>query len=96
MNALSELRKHGQSVWLDYIRRDLLLDGQLKRLIEQDGLSGVTSNPAIFEKAIDGGGQYDEVLREAFARSRTAEPSAIYDGIAIDDVRSAADVLLPV
>ena len=96
MNALSELRKHGQSVWLDYIRRDLLLDGQLKRLIEQDGLSGVTSNPTIFEKAIDGGErQQDEVLREAFARSRTAEQSAIYDVIAIDDVRSAADVLLP-
>ena len=66
MNPLLELRKHNQSVWLDYIRRDLLLDGELKRLVEQDGLSGVTSNPAIFEKAIDGGGQYDEALRECF------------------------------
>jgi transaldolase len=57
MNALLELRNHDQSVWLDYIRRDLVLGGTLKRLVEQDGLSGVTSNPAIFEKAIDRGDQ---------------------------------------
>jgi transaldolase len=62
MNGSLDLRNHSQSVWLDYIRRDLVLSGTLKRLAEQDGLSGVTSNPAIFEKAIDGGGQYDEAL----------------------------------
>ena len=93
MNALLELRKHNQSVWLDYIRRDLVLGGELKRLVEQDGLGGVTSNPTIFEKAIDGGGQYDEALRESFARSTSAEPRVIYDEIAIEDVRNAADVL---
>src|ERR1041385_4670120 len=95
MNPLLELRKHNQSVWLDYIRRDLVLDGGLKRLIQQDGLAGVTSNPAIFEKAIDGGGQYDGVLRESFARG-ASEPRTIYDEIAIEDVRNAADVLRPV
>ncbi len=96
MNALLELHKHNQSVWLDYIRRDLVLGGELKRLVEQDGLGGVTSNPAIFEKAIDGGRQYDEALRESFARNPPAEPRAIYDEIAITDVRNAADVLRPV
>src|SRR5947208_5104045 len=96
MNALVELRKHSQSVWLDYIRRDLVLGGELKRLVEQDGLRGVTSNPAIFEKAIDGSQQYDEALRQAVARNPRAEPGMIYDEIAIEDVRNAADVLRPV
>jgi transaldolase len=96
MNTLLELRKHDQSVWLDYIRRDLVLDGELKRLVEQDGLGGVTSNPTIFEKAIDSGGQYDDVLRQSFERSPSIEPRLIYDQIAIEDVRNAADVLRPV
>jgi transaldolase len=95
MNALLELRKHKQSVWLDYIRRDLVRGGELKRLVEQDGLGGVTSNPTIFEKAIGEGGQYDEPLRGLFARGAT-EPGTIYDEIAIEDVRGAADVLRPV
>ena len=59
-NPLKDLLKFGQSVWLDYIRRDLLTSGELKRLIEEDGLRGMTSNPTIFEKAIDGGTHYDE------------------------------------
>src|SRR5258708_30947083 len=96
MNALLELRKHSQSVWLDYIRRDLIMNGELKQLVDRDGVSGVTSNPTIFEKAIDGGGQYDEALRESFGRNSSAEPRAIYDEIAIEDVRNAADVLRPV
>ncbi len=93
MNALLELRKHSQSVWLDYIRRDFVLNGELKQLVDRDGVSGVTSNPTIFEKAIDCGGQYDEALRESFGRNSSAEPRAIYDEIAIEDVRNAADVL---
>ena len=96
MNPLLELRKHSQSVWLDYIRRDLVVDGGLKRLVQQDGLGGVTSNPTIFQEAIDAGGQYDEALRESFPRSPSAEPREIYDEIAIEDVRNAADVLRPV
>ena len=93
MNALLDLRKRSQSVWLDYIRRDLVQNGELKQLVDQDGVSGVTSNPTIFEKAIDGSGQYDEALHESFARNSSAEPRAIYDEIAIEDVRNAADVL---
>lgn len=96
MNVLLELEKHGQSVWLDYIRRDLVLNGELKRLVGRDGLSGVTSNPTIFEKAIAGSSQYDEALRESVARKPSADPGAVYDGIAVEDVRNAADVLRPV
>ena len=61
-NPLKELLKHGQSVWLDYIRRNLLTSGELKRLIEEDGLRGVTSNPSIFEKAIAGSNDYTDFL----------------------------------
>ena len=60
--------------------------GELRRLVEQDGLGGVTSNPTIFEKAIDGGGQYDEALRHSVARNPSAEPSVIYDQITIEDL----------
>ncbi len=96
MNTLLELQKHNQSVWLDYIRRDFILSGALKQMVEQDGLRGVTSNPTIFEKAIDGSSQYDEALRESLTRDSSAEPRAIYDEFAIEDVRNAADVLRPV
>src|SRR5580658_8285295 len=64
MNPLRELEQYGQAVWLDYIRRNLLTSGELKRLIEEDGLTGVTSNPTIFDKAIAGSPDYDEALRE--------------------------------
>src|ERR1700676_1347976 len=93
MSPLLDVRKRGQSVWLEYIRRDLVQNGELKQHVDQDGVSGVTSNPTIFEKAIDGSGQYDEALHESFARNSSAEPRAIYDEIAIEDVRKAADVL---
>jgi transaldolase len=62
MNPLKALERYGQSVWLDYIRRGLITSGELKRLIEEDGLKGVTSNPAIFEKAITGSTDYVEAL----------------------------------
>ncbi|HSE87541.1 MAG TPA: transaldolase family protein [Candidatus Binatia bacterium] len=62
MNPLKALERYGQSVWLDYIRRGLITSGELKRLIEEDGLKGVTSNPAIFEKAITGSTDYTETL----------------------------------
>ena len=63
-NPLIELENDGQGVWLDYIRRDLILSGELKRLIDEDGLSGMTSNPTIFEKSISGSTDYDAQLRE--------------------------------
>ena len=62
-NPLRQLGTLGQSIWLDYIRRDLIAGGELRRLIEEDGLRGMTSNPAIFEKAIAGSQEYDEDIR---------------------------------
>ena len=93
---LADLRKQGQSIWLDYIRRDLITGGGLKRLICDDGLAGVTSNPSIFEKAIGGSPDYDEGLRQVLARHSDVEPRAIYDTLAIEDVRSAANLLRPI
>ena len=68
MNPLKELLAQGQSVWLDYIRRDLIRTGELKRLVEEDGIRGVTSNPTIFEKAIAGSTDYDDALRALLAK----------------------------
>ena len=95
MNPLKALNDYGQSVWLDFIRRNLLTSGELKRLIEQDGLKGVTSNPAIFEKAIAGSTDYAQALKE-FENQRDAEPMALYEQLAIKDIQDAADVLRPV
>jgi transaldolase len=95
MNPLFELRRQGQSIWLDYIRRDLIQNGELKQLIDNDGLRGVTSNPSIFEKAIDDSTQYDEALQVLFARNPNIEAREIYDELSIEDVRSAADTLRP-
>lgn len=96
MNPLLELRKHNQAVWLDYIRRDLITGGGLRALVEQDGLSGITSNPTIFEKAIDGGTDYDCGISGLLARNPNTTAKGLYDALAIEDVRHAADVLLPV
>ena len=95
MNPLKALYDYGQSVWLDFMRRNLLTSGELKRLIEEDGLKGVTSNPAIFEKAIAGSTDYTEALK-AFESRRDAEPMALYEHLAIKDIQDAADVLRPV
>ena len=74
-NPLIGLQKLGQSIWLDYIRRDLLTSGELKRLIDEDGLRGMTSNPAIFEKAIADSSLYDDLLKSA-ARAPISTPPA--------------------
>lgn len=95
MNPVLELRSEGQSVWLDYISRELIASGGLRSLIERDGLSGVTSNPTIFEKAIDAGTDYDARLRELVARNPEAKAAGIYDELVIEDVRNAADALRP-
>ncbi len=96
MNRLRDLQKQGQSIWLDYIRRNILKNGELKRLVEQDGVGGVTSNPTIFEKAIAGSADYDETLGAALAKNRTAQTEKLYEGLALEDIRAAADVLRPV
>jgi len=94
-NPLQELSKYRQSAWLDYIRRSLLTSGELKRLIEQDGLGGVTSNPAIFEKAITGSTDYADALVELQKR-KDLDAMGVYEILAIKDIQDAADTLRPV
>jgi transaldolase/transaldolase/glucose-6-phosphate isomerase len=96
MNPLKQLLGQGQSVWLDYIRRDLIRGGELKRLVEEDGVRGVTSNPTIFEKAIAGSTDYDEALRAMLAQDQQADVEKLYEPLAIEDIQMAADVLQPV
>jgi len=93
-NPLLGLVEQGQSAWLDYIRRNLLTSGELKRLIDNDGLRGITSNPAIFEKAIAGSTDYADILQELRAKNMSA--GDIYEHIAIRDIQDAADFLRPV
>ncbi len=94
-NPLKELTKFGQSVWLDYIRRDLFTSGELKRLIEEDGLRGMTSNPSIFEKAIAGSDLYAQTLAELEKR-KDLDAKGRYEQLAIKDIQDAADFLKPV
>ena len=93
-NRLRALQVFGQSVWLDYIRRSLITSGELRRLIEEDGLAGVTSNPAIFEKAIVGSSDYNEILEVPEARA--LDPKTLYEKLAVRDIQDAADALRPV
>ena len=94
-NPLLQLGEAGQAVWLDFIDRKLLESGGLKRLIAQDGLKGVTSNPSIFEKAMGEGGDYDDRLR-AFLAQGQASAVEVYEHLAIGDIQDAADQLRPV
>jgi transaldolase len=93
-NPLLELQKQGQSVWLDYIRRDLITSGELKRLIDEDGLRGITSNPSIFEKAIAGSTDYAGFLDQL--RAQGLSSGDIYERIAVRDIQDSADLLLSV
>lgn len=93
-NPLKSLLDYGQSVWLDYIRRSLMTSGELKRLIDEDGLRGMTSNPAIFEKAIAGSTDYEGELSELITQDLDAKQ--IYEKLAIHDIQNAADALRPV
>jgi transaldolase/glucose-6-phosphate isomerase len=90
-NPLVNLQRFGQSVWLDFIRRSLITSGELRRLIDEDGLRGMTSNPAIFEKAIAGSSDYADILDSL--GSTEHDPKTVYERIAIRDVQAAADVL---
>jgi transaldolase/glucose-6-phosphate isomerase len=93
-NPLKALLDYGQSVWLDFIRRSLITSGELERLVEEDGLRGVTSNPSIFEKAIVGSTDYQDLLDSP--RSRSLDAKALYEEIAVRDVQQAADILRPI
>ena len=95
MNPLKALHEYGQSVWLDYIRRGLITSGELERLVRDDGLRGVTSNPAIFEKAIAGSTDYSAAL-DALQRRSDLDAMALYEHLAVEDVQAAADVMRPV
>jgi transaldolase len=93
-NALLGLQKYGQSVWLDYIRRNIILNGELQKLIDQDGLRGITSNPSIFEKAIGGSNDYTDLLTQL---GKQGLPTGqIYERIVVRDIQDSADKLMPV
>jgi transaldolase len=89
MNPLQQLYSKGQSFWLDYISRSLLTKGELKKLIDQDGLRGMTSNPTIFEKAISAGSDYDAELKKEAKKGKN--PYEIFEELAISDIRRATD-----
>jgi transaldolase/glucose-6-phosphate isomerase len=93
-NPLRALQLFGQSVWLDSIRRSLLTSGELQRLVDEDGVRGVTSNPAIFEKAVTGSSDYADILEAPGAAS--SEAAVLYETLAVRDIQQAADVLRPV
>ncbi len=85
------LRECGQSIWLDFIHRGILKSGELRRLVEQEGVSGVTSNPTIFEKAVTGSQDYDDSLGRLVAQGESAPE--IYEALVVEDIRAACDVL---
>jgi transaldolase/glucose-6-phosphate isomerase len=93
-NPLKGLLDYGQSPWMDYIRRDLLTGGELKRLIQDDGLMGMTSNPSIFAKAISSSNFYSDILDSPEAKKLNAKQ--LYEKIAVRDVQDAADIFRPV
>ena len=95
VNPLKQLQALGQSIWLDYIRRDLMTGGELKRLIDEDGLAGMTSNPAIFEKAIAGSTLYQDFL-DSLANRTDLDAKGRYELLALRDIQGAADFLRPV
>ena len=92
MNPLQKLKKFDQSVWLDYIRRNLFASGELKRLITDDGVTGVTSNPSIFEKAIAGSTDYQDAILE-FSGREDVDAKTIFESLEAYDIQHAADTL---
>ena len=96
MNPLKQLANRGQSIWLDYIRRSLMDSGELARLIDEDSLTGVTSNPAIFQKAIAGSEEYDAQIDQVIRDEPHISTKSLFEHLAIVDIQQAADVLRPV
>jgi transaldolase len=93
-DRLRRLRDAGQSIWLDLLSRELVQSGELRRLIDEDSVTGVTSNPSIFQKAISHSGAYDDQIRRSLAE--TDDPRAVFFALAVTDVRDACDVFRPV
>lgn len=96
MNSLEQLGNCGQSIWLDYIRRDLITSGEFQRMVKEDGVHGVTSNPTIFEKAITGGTSYDDELHLLLSAEPHRDPLTLFEMLEIEDLQMAADILRPV
>ncbi|HET9979789.1 MAG TPA: bifunctional transaldolase/phosoglucose isomerase [Ktedonobacterales bacterium] len=94
-SRLHEVSRLGQSIWYDNIQRRLITSGDLQRLIDEDAIVGVTSNPTIFEKAIDGSDNYDDQLRE-LVRQGVTDPRQIFDALSIHDIQAAADIFRPI
>jgi transaldolase/glucose-6-phosphate isomerase len=94
-NPLRTLQEYGQSVWLDFVSRDLLKSGELTKLIAEDGLRGVTSNPSIFEKAIGHGDDYNAQIATLQASS-DLDPGALFERLAVTDIQDGADALRPI
>ena len=95
MTKLHELHAAGQSVWLDYIRRDMLDGGELRALVN-DGVRGLTSNPTIFLQAIEGSDTYDEQIRSVIANRPGATTMDMFEELAVHDIKRSADALLEV
>ncbi|MGJ4909762.1 bifunctional transaldolase/phosoglucose isomerase [Bradyrhizobium sp. HKCCYLRH2060] len=95
MNPVKALEEHGQAVWLDFLARGFVARGDLKRLIDEDGVKGVTSNPAIFEKAIGSSDEYDAPIAAAL-KNGDRSPTQLFEAVAVEDIQNAADVLRPV
>ena len=93
-NPLKKLEALGQSIWLDYIRCDLITSGKLKLMIKEDGLRGMTSNPSIFEKAIAESNLYDKAISEIALKEKNVQ--VIYETICLRDVQNVADEFIPV
>ena len=96
MNSLKQLQDCGQSIWLDYIRRDLLTSGEFQRLVQEDGVHGVTSNPTIFDKAIAAGSAYDDAFRLLLSTDPDRDAQTLFESLEIEDLQMAADILRPV
>lgn len=94
MNRVKKIKEHGQSIWLDFLDRKVMDSGELQKYIEEDGISGLTSNPAIFEKAITGSSDYDGDLAELDKGYDSDQD--LFFAIAIKDIRRAADIFLPI
>src|SRR6478609_11008770 len=92
-SRLHELGKHGQAVWFDTLSRDLVQSGELKNMMDEDAVTGVTSNPTIFQKSLSAGDAYDEDLKRLLAE--TDDPTEIFFSLALQDIRDACDVLRP-
>jgi transaldolase / glucose-6-phosphate isomerase len=95
MNPVKALENHGQSVWLDFLARGFVAKGDLKKLIDNDGVKGITSNPSIFEKAIGSSSEYDGAIAQAL-KSGDRPVAELFEHLAVEDIQHAADVLRPV